>query len=170
MKQIKQKIIDLAVKLIEIKTNPTNFAELENSLEIVKSELTDYTIEEFESNGYKSLLIHNKSTGHRNFDLILNGHLDVIPAKFEKYQARIEDNKIYGIGSMDMKGNIASMVYAFRDIAHKTNTSVALQIVTDEEVGGFYGTKYQIDQGVRAKFVIAGEATNFDIVNKGQEE
>ena len=45
---------------------------------------------------------------------------------------------------------------------------MGLQLVTDEETGGFNGTKYQIDKGVRADFVIAGETTNFKIVNKAK--
>jgi len=40
--------------------------------------------------------------------------------------------------------------------------------VTDEETGGFDGTQYQVEKGVRADFVIAGEPTNFDIVHKAK--
>jgi succinyl-diaminopimelate desuccinylase len=45
---------------------------------------------------------------------------------------------------------------------------IALQLTTDEELGGFDGTRYQIARGVRTDFVLAGEPTNFDIVHRAK--
>lgn len=45
---------------------------------------------------------------------------------------------------------------------------VGLQLVTNEGIRGFSGTKYQIESGVRADFVIAGEPTNFDIAHEAK--
>lgn len=163
-----ENILNTTKKLISIKTNPENFKELEKALEIVKSILKEYTIEEFSYKNYKSLLIHNQKKGHRKFKLILNGHLDVIPSNAKKYETKIIGNKLYGIGSMDMKANLTSMIYAFKDFAKTISEPIAVQIVTDEEIGGFYGTKYQIEQGVQSEFVICTEATNFNIVNKAK--
>ena len=69
---------------------------------------------------------------------------------------------------MEMKANAACLIMVFKEVADKTGYPLGLQLVTDEEVGGFNGTKYQIEKGVRADFVIAGEPTNFDIVNKAK--
>ena len=41
---------------------------------------------------------------------------------------------------------------------------LALQLVTDEEVGGRNGTLHQIEQGVRGEFVIIGEHSGLGIV------
>ncbi|RMD76854.1 M20 family peptidase [Candidatus Dojkabacteria bacterium] len=160
------KVLQLTRELIGLKTDPTNFDELRKSLELIESVLSEFTIDKFESEGYTSLLIHNREKGNKHFHLILNGHLDVIPSPQIEYKSRIEGNRLYGIGSMDMKSSLATMVYVFKAIAKKINFPMALQVVTDEELGGFYGTKYQISQGVRSDFVISGESTNFNIVNK----
>lgn len=40
---------------------------------------------------------------------------------------------------------------------------IALLFSTDEETGGFHGTKHILEQGITSNFVIAGESTNFNI-------
>ncbi len=56
----------------------------------------------------------------------------------------------------------------FKELAASLSYPIGLQLVTDEEVGGFDGTKYQVEKGVRADFVIASETTNFNIVNESK--
>jgi succinyl-diaminopimelate desuccinylase len=69
---------------------------------------------------------------------------------------------------MDMKASVACLISVFRKAASQTNLPIGLQLVTDEEIGGFDGTKFQVEQGVRAKLVIAGESTGFDIANQAK--
>jgi succinyl-diaminopimelate desuccinylase len=162
------KILDLSKKLIAIKTDPDNAPALSEALDIIVGELEDFTVEKFEANGAKSILAYFGSVRPEKFKVILNGHLDVIPGKDLQYKARIEGDKMFGVGSMDMKSNVVCMLEVFKDLALKLKYPIALQIVTDEEIGGFDGTKFQIDEGVRADFVIAGETTQFDIVNQAR--
>ncbi len=161
-----KKILNLSKKLISIKSTPGNIEMLNSALKICKSNLKEFTIEEFNKQGVKSLLVYNNLKRPKKFKIILNGHLDVIPGKNSQYKPKIIGNKLYGIGSMDMKSNLACLVTVFKETAKKVNYPIALQLVTDEETGGLFGTKYQIEKGVRADFVIAGETTNFDIVDK----
>lgn len=162
----KNNIIDLAKKLIQLNTESVNKKELKKALNLVLEVLKESRHKLFKKNGYYSLLFFNKESS--KFKVILNGHLDIIPGKSKQLNPIIKGRKLYGLGAMDMKGNLASLIYAFKEISPKLNYPVALQIVTDEEIGGFYGTKYQIEKGVRADFVIAGEPTNFDIVHKAK--
>jgi succinyl-diaminopimelate desuccinylase len=67
-----------------------------------------------------------------------------------------------------MKSNLAVLVQVFADVVQVVDYPLGLQIVTDEELGGFAGTKYQIAQGVRADMVIAGETTNFAIAHQAK--
>ncbi len=154
-------IVSLTKKLVSIKSP-------EKSLELALSHLKGYTIERFENNGVKSALIYDPKTRPKKFKIILNGHLDVIPGKDNQYIPQIKGRKLYGVGSMDMKASIACLIMVFREVAEKIDYPLGIQLVTDEEVGGFNGTKYQIEKGVRANFVVAGEPTNFDIVNKAK--
>jgi succinyl-diaminopimelate desuccinylase len=59
-------------------------------------------------------------------------------------------------------------LFAFIDCAENLKYPVALQLLTDEEIGGFDGTKFQVESGVNAEFVIATEPTNLDIVVKAK--
>lgn len=162
------KILPFTKKLIAIKSNPDNQPALAEALSLVTDRLKKYTIEKFERNGAKSILVYNTGKRPRKFTVILNGHLDVIPGKVGQYQAKVKGDRLYGVGSMDMKANVVSMITAFEAVADKVNYPLALQLVTDEEVGGFDGTKYQIEKGVRADFVIAGESTDFNIKNQAK--
>jgi succinyl-diaminopimelate desuccinylase len=162
------KTLTFSQNLIAIKTDPDNRAALNEALDLVASELTDFTVELFERNGARSLLAYAGKTRPEKFTVILNGHLDVIPGKDWQYEARIDGDKMYGVGSMDMKSNVDCMVEVFKDIATKLDYPLGLQIVTDEEIGGFDGNKLQIEEGVKADFVIAGETTQFNIVHQAR--
>lgn len=160
------KILQLTKKFVSIRSTFDNPKALEEILKLSLSYLKGFTIERFEKNGVKSALIYNSKTKPKKFKIILNGHLDIIPAKESQFMPKIIGDKLYGAGSMDMKGSVTCLIMAFKEVADKVNYPLALQLVTDEEVGGSDGTKHQIEKGVRADFVIAGESTNFDIVNK----
>jgi len=155
------KILILAKKLIKI-SNPTE------ALKLCLTELKDFKLEKFTKNGYPSALIHNQKKSYRQFKIILNGHLDVIPGKSFQYTPKISKDRLSGVGSMDMKSNVACLIAVFKKVANKVKYPIALQLVTDEEIGGLNGTKYQVDQGVRADLVIAGETTNFQITNQAK--
>ncbi len=165
---MKNQILELSKKFISIKSNADNPKALNSILELALSELKDFTIERFERNGVKSALIYNTKKRPKNFKILLNGHLDVIPGKDFQYKPKVIGDKLYGVGSMDMKGNAACLIAVFKDVAKVVNYPIALQLVTDEEIGGFDGTKYQVEKGVRADLVLAGEPTNFDIVHQAK--
>lgn len=162
------KILQLTKKFISIQSTSDNPKAMEEILELSLSYLNEFTIERFEKNNIKSTLIYSSKTRPQKFKIILNGHLDVIPAKENQFVPKIIGDKLYGVGSMDMKASVACFIMVFNELADKVDYPLALQLVTDEEIGGFSGTKYQIEKGVRADFVIAGEPTNFDIVNKAK--
>lgn len=161
-------ILHLSKKFIAIKSIAGNSKELEEILELALFDLKEFCIERFEKNGVTSVLVYNTNKRPKKFNLILNGHLDVIPGKEYQYKPRVIGDKLYGIGSMDMKANVICLIMAFKEVAKKVNYPLALQLVTDEQTGSLYGTKYQVEEGIRANFVIAGETTNFDIVNEAK--
>jgi succinyl-diaminopimelate desuccinylase len=163
---MREELINLTKKLISINTDPKNKEELKEAINLVKQTLREFKYKSFLKNGYPSLLFYNKPAS--KFKIILNGHLDIIPGKKEQLQPIIRDDKLYGLGALDMKGGLATLILVFKEIAKKVNYPLALQVVTDEEIGGFYGTKYQIKKGVRADFVIVGEPTNLNIKNEAR--
>ena len=158
----------LSKQLIAIRTDPPNTRELNRALALVERELRGFHIERFERNGSRSILVTNTKRRPKKFKVLLNGHLDVIPGKDFQYTPKEKGTRLYGVGSMDMKSNVACLIHAFKETAHKVSYPLGLQIVTDEEIGGFDGTLYQVERGVRADFIIAGETTQFDIVNEAK--
>ena len=98
----------------------------------------------------------------------MNAHLDVVPAKSNQFLPKIVGNRLVGRGACDMKASAAVMIYLFLDISNKVNYPLGLQLVTDEETGGYNGAKYQLEQGIRADFVITGEPTDLEIVIKSK--
>jgi succinyl-diaminopimelate desuccinylase len=111
-------------------------------------------IEPFESNGKPSLLAwHGNSSRPEHFQVLLNGHVDVVPGTPEQFDPKLQDGKLYGRGAYDMKAAGVAMAAAFCE-----HPGTGLQLVTDEETGGENGTAYQIEQGVRADFIICGES------------
>ncbi len=161
-----KQVLNLAKKLIEKPSTSDNKKALDEVLNICKKELLDFDLKEFEEEKVKSLLFFNTSS--EKFKIIFNAHLDIVSAKNEQYRPFEKNNKLYGRGSYDMKTATACMILLFKELAKKVNYPFGLQLVTDEEVGGFKGTKYQIERGVRADFVIAGENTDLKINHKSK--
>src|SRR3989344_6201376 len=111
------KIVALTKEFVSIKSNSKNIAELDKILEIALSNLKGYTIERFENKGVKSALIYNSQKRPKKFKIILNGHLDVLPGKAHQYLPKIKGNRLYGVGSMDMKAGVACLITAFKEVA-----------------------------------------------------
>lgn len=96
--------------------------------------------------------------GHR---VILNGHLDVFPvdpsqdpqwAHGGPWSGHCDGTYIFGRGGVDMKAGTAASVIAFaylhryRQHLRRTQSSVALTVVSDEETGGRFGSRYLLEQ------------------------
>lgn len=158
--------LELAQDLIRLRTDPGESDALNAALSRCLLELAEFPFELFDHQGVKSILVRNTPDKPERYRIIFNCHLDVIPAKIEQYTPKIAGDKLYGAGSMDMKSNLACVIEVFKELAKDLPYPIALQIVTDEETGGFNGTRHQvIDAGIRADFVIATEPTNLEIVN-----
>jgi succinyl-diaminopimelate desuccinylase len=163
------KIIKLAKELISI---PSITDDIHNAVEVMKVVedcLKGYDYKPFVANSYPSLLYSNQGKNVKNFQVIFNGHLDVVPAGNEAFKPVEKNGRLYGRGAFDMKAAIAVKVLLFKEMAHKLSFPLALQLVSEEETSGRYGTGYQINQGVRGKFVVIGECTsNFKVGNKSK--
>ncbi len=122
-----------------------------------------FTVERFESSGKPSALIYRGAKRPR-FQIILNAHLDVVPAPPVQFRPRRDGARLYARGAQDMKVSALVEAQVFRELAGALPYPLALQLVTDEEVGGRNGTLHQIGQGVSGEFVIIGEHSGLRIV------
>ncbi|MDQ0271983.1 peptidase [Cytobacillus purgationiresistens] len=108
--------------------------------------------------------------------LILNGHIDVVPEgdendwEHDPYSGYIEDGKLYGRGSTDMKGGSVSLLLAMEAIISsriKLKGDVIFQSVIEEESGGA-GTLAAVLRGYQADGAIIPEPTNMKVFPKQQ--
>lgn len=101
-------------------------------------------------------------------------HIDVVPAgdhslwDVEPYGALIRQGRLYGRGSSDAKGPIAAALEAVAVLKAAGFTpagTLELELVSDEESGGFKGTGWLVDEGlIRPDLAIVGEPTLLRVV------
>jgi succinyl-diaminopimelate desuccinylase len=97
--------------------------------------------------------------------VVLHGHLDVVPGREEQFQPRVEGDKLCGRGAYDMKGGLAGMMCATRDLATQSDARVHFVCVSDEENDddADKGSDWLIGRGYRGHFAITGEPTDLKI-------
>jgi succinyl-diaminopimelate desuccinylase len=150
-------------ELITIPSTADNPAALRQAVEVIADmvkAVKGVTIEWFEQNGKPSFLAYRGQVRPSTFDIILNAHLDVVPGSPELFEPHIKDGRLYGRGALDMKGTAVVLANVFCEMVNKVPYGLGLQIVSDEEIGGYDGVRLHISQGVRSKFVIIGEYAN----------
>ena len=83
-----------------------------------------------------------------------NSHTDVVEVgqgwTKDPFGGALEDGKIYGRGSCDMKGGLAASIIAaeaFIELYPGFTGSIEISATTDEETGGYGGVAYLAEQG-----------------------
>lgn len=102
--------------------------------------------------------------------LLLNGHIDVVPARREEgwtadpFDPQVSGGRIVGRGACDMKGGIASMVVAAEALAELGGLrgDVIVCTNTDEESSGVGGLACA-RRGVRADYAIVPEPSSLHV-------
>lgn len=186
----KRYVINLVSKLIEIPTvNPPgeNYEEIVCFLEgeckklglstkrciTPRNVLTKFGIK---GGSERVSLVADLDRGAKK-TLHINSHYDVVPAtdkwKTSPFKAIVKDNRIYGRGSEDMKGTIASVLLALKALKEcgmKPKTNIQLSFTPDEETGGRTGLGYLVEKNlVKADYAMSeGYSGNYiSIGNKG---
>jgi acetylornithine deacetylase len=102
--------------------------------------------------------------------LLLNGHIDVVPARradgweHDPFDPQVADGRVTGRGSCDMKGGIAAMVLAAEAIAAAGGLAGDIVVCTntDEESSGV-GALACARHGVAADFAIVPEPSGLEV-------
>jgi acetylornithine deacetylase len=108
--------------------------------------------------------------------MILNGHIDVVPVgdaarwTHDPFSGHIENGRLYGRGSTDMKGGTVALLLAIESLVAlgiKLKGDIIFQSVIEEESGGA-GTLAAVLRGYQADGAIIPEPTNMKIFPKQQ--
>ena len=106
-------------------------------------------------------------------DLLLNGHIDVVPAGDEAawttppWDPAVRDGRVYGRGAVDMKGGLACALFAakaIRDSGVRLRGRLSVASVVGEEDGGT-GTLATILRGHTADGAVVIEPTELSVIS-----
>jgi len=101
-----------------------------------------------------ALFIRNKDV--QDFDVIVLGHLDVVPAGDEMFSPYIKDGKMYGRGTLDMK-SFAAVAFnsMFHVLQNNLNLKFGIILSTDEEKGSASTHAFmEFHPNIKAKIVL----------------
>lgn len=107
--------------------------------------------------------------------LVLNGHLDTVPAQegwdFDPFEGLEREGRLFGLGSVDMKGAVAAMVMAASEIRRRAergmNGRLVLAFVADEERSNL-GTLRFFSSADRCDYAVIGEPTGLNLVTSNR--
>lgn len=111
--------------------------------------------------------------GPQQSPVCLSGHIDVVPLgaapwSHDPFAAQIENGRIYGRGSCDMKGGIAAFLIAARELVQSAPSlkDGVLIIITGGEETGCTGARALTEQmnPVHAKLLVIPEPTSNEAV------
>jgi succinyl-diaminopimelate desuccinylase len=128
-------------------------------------ESRDIEVREHDHNGAPVLLADVGATSEQAPSVIFHGHLDVVPGRPEQFEPRVEGDRLIGRGAYDMKGGLAAMMCALRDLAAQDGVRVRFVCVPDEESEEIdeRSTDAVVSAGLGGNFAITGEPTNMHI-------
>ena len=178
--------------------------ELKNTKEILQSlvaypvmpgesnlEIIDYIVNNLNSYGIESELIYSEDKTRANLfatigpriseGIMLSGHTDVVHVAGQKwthdpFDLIEKDNRLYGRGSVDMKGFIACCLASVPGwLEQELKRPIQLGFTFDEEAGGYGAdclSDWLKDLPYKPTGAIIGEPTNMQIIagHKGGNE
>jgi succinyl-diaminopimelate desuccinylase len=97
--------------------------------------------------------------------VVFHGHLDVVPARDGQFTPRVEGDRLIGRGAYDMKGALAAMMWALKDVSAQDKVRVRFICVPDEESDDVSSrsTDVIVAGGYRGDFALTGEPTDLHI-------
>lgn len=128
-----EKLISDIIELMKIKSVSGRQAEIRTILDKVKTEYgkDGVYVSEWEFDGASPVMLLANCAGY-DFDVAAIGHLDVVPAKDSLFEPKIDGNRLYGRGGLDMKAAVAVCLETLRYTLGK-DIRFGVLITTDEE-------------------------------------
>ena len=151
-------------EIVNIDSDSYNLKGLEELSQLIVDQfnLSNFLIETYKYDK-AGPIISIKKPGKRKKNIILLGHIDTVfpDGKTKENPFRIEDNKIYGPGVVDMKGGVVQMIYALKilDQLNYNDYGLKLLLVSDEEIAHINSNAVEIfeREAKNAKLVLCCE-------------
>ncbi|MFQ9614565.1 MAG: M20/M25/M40 family metallo-hydrolase, partial [Clostridium butyricum] len=164
----KEELIKLCQDIIKIQSYSGNEGKL---VEFLEKKMKECGFDDVIVDKYGSIIgkIKGKRPGNK---VLFDAHIDTVPAEdsekwsHDPFGAVIEDGRIYGRGTSDMKGSLSAMIIAAKYFAKDNNKDFPGEIyisgVVHEEC--FEGVASRnISEYVKPDYVIIGEASHLNL-------
>jgi LysW-gamma-L-lysine carboxypeptidase len=103
------------------------------------------------------------STDGTGEEVMLTSHMDTVPGEIP---VRVEDGALYGRGSVDAKGPLASMFVAASRLTDDKDANVTVVAVVEEEKSGM-GARHLTDRRDAPAYLVNGEPSGWSTVTLG---
>jgi len=152
----------------ELISTPSLSGQEKEVAQLIKKRMTDLGYDEVSIDEYGSVIGRIKGEGDGP-TIVFDGHMDTVDIgnisdwKFDPYKAEIENGRIYGRGTSDMKGALSAMIYAASMFTeNRLPGDLYVTCTVHEEM--FEGVALQhILKQIDADYVIIGEASNLNL-------
>ncbi len=168
--------VKLLRSLVQIPT-PTNTAaggayEAIAALLATKLDALGFKVQIYTAERGKPNVVGRLAGVSKSWPVHLNGHLDVIPevpspqARFGPYSAALVSGRVYGRGTLDMKGGLTAGIAAVEAVLAtlgKPRHGIIVSGTVDEQTGGDMGMAYLVSehpQTVMADWVLIPEPSS----------
>lgn len=151
-------ILNTLQDLIRMRTVDGRFDEFEKAVRYVESffQGNPLTVETKYFNSYPALIVSRNNSKRPYF--FFQGHLDVVDGSDSQFHPVIKGDRLYGRGSVDMKGFDAIAMHLLRDLAfEEPEIDAGIMLTFDEEIGGANGAKKLAETGYVPKILINGD-------------
>lgn len=140
----------------------------ERGFEVEEHPVPDPFVRQYGMRSATNLVIRRTFGSSAGPTIALASHADVVPPgenwTTDPYGAEIRAGAVYGRGATDAKADVAGFAYALRsleDLDVALDGTVEIHVTFDEEVGGFVGPQWLIEQGLtKPDMVIAAGFVN----------
>ncbi len=120
----------------------------------------------------RSNIVALLEAGEKKPSLLISPHLDTVPAgkswKIKPFSGLIRNNKIYGLGATDCKGNLACALEAINSIVEDKivlGYNLAFAATADEESGSSLGLMPLLDKGIlKPNAAVVLDSDDFEII------
>jgi acetylornithine deacetylase/succinyl-diaminopimelate desuccinylase len=166
-----ESLVALTSRLVSI----PSYHGLENPEEKISLYLRDFLAEEgLETErrrtpeGRFNVLAHYGKGGSFEKTLMLNGHTDTVDVAnmtIAPFSGEVREGRVFGRGSVDMKGALAAMIHAVLAVKKAgipLEGEVLFAGVADEEFWNA-GTRDIVERGPKTRYAIVGEPTELKI-------
>jgi len=165
--QCKDELVDFCRQLVR---TPSPSGREEKIAKLIASKMRELQYDSVEVDDFGNVIGEIEGSAKGPI-VIFDGHMDTVDPgdirnwRVDPYGARVISNAIYGRGACDMKGGLASMIFAGAIVKRtgRLKGRLIIACVVHEEPCEGFGIRKIIEKIDEPDYVVLGEATNLNI-------